>query len=322
MSFSSSIKKDLSALVSESENGKRAELSGIIGSSAKITVDDKNRMTLLLTTENPAVAGKIFKYIKKLYGITPKINIVRTKKFKDHRAYHLSVEAPESVQKILKDTRILKRNDQGQVFFANEVPKLFSSKQAFIKSYLRGVFLGCGSITNPEKNYHLELVSRQKNYLASVRELFAHYDIKGNLIKRKSSYVLYIKESESITGFLGVIGAHKALLEIENIKIVKEMRSDVNRQVNCETANMNKTAAAAFEQLDNIRYIKERIGLQKLSKNLQQMAEVRLNYPDLTIRELGEKMDPPVGKSGVYHRLKKLNEMAEDLRREEENRRG
>lgn len=314
MSFSSSIKKDLCALSSESDNGRRAELSGIIGASGKIMVNEAGQMTLRLTTEHPAVAGKVFKFIKGLYGVTAKITILRTKKFKDHRAYHILVEDPGAVERMLKDTRILRRNDQGQIFFANEVPKLFTSRQAFIKSYLRGVFLGCGSITNPEKNYHLELVSRQRRYLASVAELFAHYDIKGSLIKRKSSYVLYIKESESITGFLGVIGAHKALLEIENIRIVKEMRNDVNRQVNCETANMNKTAAAAFEQLDNIRYIKASVGLNKLPVNLQQMAEVRLNYPDLTIKELGQKMDPPVGKSGVYHRLKKLNAMAEALR--------
>ncbi|MDO4287971.1 MAG: DNA-binding protein WhiA [Eubacterium sp.] len=314
MSFSSSIKKDLCALVTEDKGGWRAELSAVIASSAKITVDEKEQMTLHLTTENPAVAGRVFKTIKGLYGVTAKVSILRTKKFKDHRAYHLAIEDFEAAERILKDTRILRRNDQGQCFFASEVPKLFTSKQVLIKSYLRGAFLGCGSITNPERNYHLELVSRQRHYLASVAELFAHYDIKGSLIKRKASYVLYIKESESITGFLGVIGAHKALLEIENIRIVKEMRNDVNRQVNCETANMNKTAAAAFEQLDNIRYIKERVGLHKLPRNLRQMAEVRLSYPDLTIKELGQKLDPPVGKSGVYHRLKKLNEMAAELR--------
>ena len=140
------------------------------------------------------------------------------------------------------------------------------------------------------------------------------YDIKASLITRKGSCVLYMKESESVAGFLNVIGAHKALLEIENIRIIKEMRNGVNRQVNCETANMNKTAAAAYEQIDNILLIKEKTGLHKLPKNLFEMAEVRLNYPELTIKELGEKMDPPVGKSGVYHRLKKLNQMAEELR--------
>ena len=118
------------------------------------------------------------------------------------------------------------------------------------------------------------------------------YDIKASLITRKGSCVLYMKESESVAGFLNVIGAHKALLEIENIRIIKEMRNGVNRQVNCETANMNKTAAAAYEQIDNILLIKEKTGLHKLPKNLFEMAEVRLNYPELTIKELGEKMDP------------------------------
>ncbi|MEG2896846.1 MAG: DNA-binding protein WhiA [Eubacterium sp.] len=317
MSFSSEIKKDLSSLESETKGCKRAELSGIIASTALITVDENGEMVFTVKTENPAVAGRIFKLIKDLYQTASKVVIKKTKKFKEHRSYSVELSENEKVQRMLKDTRILKHNTKGQVFFTNEVPGFFISKQRYVKAYVRGVFIACGSISNPEKTYHLELVSKQKGYLKSIQEFLKHYDIKANFIQRKSSYVLYMKESESVAGFLNVIGAHKALLEIENIRIVKEVRNDVNRQVNCEMANMDKTMTAAYEQIHDILYIKEKIGLQKLTRNLYEMAEVRLNYRDLTIKELGEKMDPPVGKSGVYHRLKKLNQLAENLRNEE-----
>lgn len=313
------IKKDLSALEPESDACARAELSGMIASTAVIEVGERSWMSLSFKTENPAVAGRIFKLMKRLYSIAPEVFIKKTRKFKEHRYYTIALEENEKVQKVLKDTRILRHNAKGKIFFTNEVPGLFLSKQRYIKSYIRGVFLACGSISNPEKTYHLELVCRQKTYLNSLRELMEQYDIKASLITRKGSGVLYMKESESVAGFLNVIGAHKALLEIENIRIIKEMRNGVNRQVNCETANMNKTAAAAYEQIDNILLIKEMTGLHKLPKNLFEMAEVRLNYPELTIKELGEKMDPPVGKSGVYHRLKKLNQMAEELRNSGDN---
>ncbi|MEG0378734.1 MAG: DNA-binding protein WhiA [Eubacterium sp.] len=316
MSFSSIVKKDLSALEPETEGCKRAELSGIIASTSLISVDNAGKMEITITTENPAVAGRIFRIVKDLYQIAPKIAIKKTRKFKEHRSYTVKMDHNILVERLLKDTRILHHNAQGKAFFSNEVPGFFISKQRYIKAYVRGVFLICGSISNPEKTYHLELVGKQKGYLKSIRELLAHYDIKANLIERKSNYVLYMKESESVAAFLNVIGAHKALLEIENIRILKEVRNDVNRQVNCETANMNKTVAASCEQVDNILYLKERIGLENLPKNLYDMAEIRLNYPDLTIKELGEKMDPPVGKSGVYHRLKKLNQMADEMRNE------
>lgn len=309
------IKKDLSTLELESDGCSRAELSGIIASIALITVSSESAsMSLTLKTENPAVAGRVFKLMKSLYGIAPEVAIRKTRKFKEHRLYTITLMKDKKVQQVLKDTRILRHNAEKQIFFAGEVPGLFLSKQRYIKSYIRGVFLACGSISNPEKTYHLELVSRRKNYLASLNDLLAQYDIKSSLMVRKSNCVLYMKESDSVSGFLGLIGAHKALLEIENIRIVKEMRNDVNRQVNCETANMNKTAAAAYEQIDNILLIKDKIGLKKLPPNLYEMAEIRVNYPELTIKELGEKMDPPVGKSGVYHRIKKLNQIADSIR--------
>ena len=312
------IKKDLSALEPESDGCARAELSGMIASTAVIEVGERSRMSLSFKTENPAVAGRIFKLMKRLYSIAPEVFIKKTRKFKEHRYYTIALEENEKVQKVLKDTRILRHNAKGKIFFTNEVPGLFLSKQRYIKSYIRGVFLACGSISNPEKTYHLELVCRQKTYLNSLRELMEQYDIKASLITRKGSGVLYMKESESVAGFLNVIGAHKALLEIENIRIIKEMRNGVNRQVNCETANINKTVSAAVKQLGDITYIRDTVGLDYLPETLAEIAQVRLDRPDATLKELGESLDPQVGKSGVNHRLRKISTIAENLRAQKE----
>lgn len=332
MTFSALLKKDISKLPFGTKVCQRAELSGIVGAIALIAVDEAGAMTLGVKTENPAVAKRCYQLIKGLYQIKPLLKIEKTKKFKEHRAYLVAVEDPALVKKILQDIDILSYNALGQAFFANQVPENIKKQQPRIKAYVRGAFLGCGSVSNPEKTYHLELVGKrtqiqnksnngsleiaeQSTYLQSVKALLDAFDIKSNLIHRKSHWVLYLKEGESVVNFLNVIGAHRGLLEMENIRIIKEMRNDINRQVNCETANLNKTIVASYDQIAAILYLKETLGLKNLPRNLYDIAEVRLNYPDDSIKELGERLDPPVGKSGVYHRLKKLNQLAEDQKR-------
>jgi hypothetical protein len=332
MTFSAILKKDLSKLPFGSRACQRAELSGMIGSVATISVDEKGAMTISIKTENPSVAARCYQLLKTLYQIKPKIKIEKTRKFKEHRAYRVVVEEPWTAKIILEDCQILSYNANGQAFFANHVPEPFKKQQNQIKAYIRGAFLGCGSVSNPEKTYHLELVGKKTPlankkierspatgaehcaYLQSIKSILDDYEIKSNLIHRKAHWVLYLKEGSSVADFLSVIGAHRGLLEMENIRIVKEMRNDVNRQVNCETANLNKTIAASYDQVADIMLIKDQFGLKNLPRNLYDIAELRLNYPDASIKELGERLDPPVGKSGVYHRLKKLNQIAEDLK--------
>lgn len=341
MTFSAILKKDLSKLPFGSKACQRAELSGMIGSVATISVDENGALAISIKTENPSVAARCYQLMKTLYQIKPKIKIEKTRKFKEHRAYRVVVEEPWTAKIILEDCQILSYNTNGQAFFANQVPEKFKKQTNQLKAYIRGAFLGCGSVSNPEKTYHLELVGKktpltnkkiekktdtkiersptvnneQCAYLQSIKTILDQFDIKSNLIHRKAHWVLYLKEGSSVVDFLSVIGAHRGLLEMENIRIVKEMRNDVNRQVNCETANLNKTIVASYDQMADIMLIKDQFGLKNLPKNLYDIAELRLNYPDASIKELGERLDPPVGKSGVYHRLKKLNQIAEDLKR-------
>ena len=187
-------------------------------------------------------------------------------------------------------------------------------KECCKRSYLRGVFLGAGSLSDPENSYHLEIVTNSEEYSEALVQLMNAFGLDPHISSRKNNLVVYLKESEQIVDYLNIIGAHHALLELENIRIQKDMRNQVNRLVNCETANMNKTIDAAFHQTQNIELIAARLGFEKLSPQLRAVAEARLDNPEVSLKELGQLMDPPLGKSGINHRMRKLEEIAEQLR--------
>jgi DNA-binding protein WhiA len=182
------------------------------------------------------------------------------------------------------------------------------------KSYLRGAFLAGGSISDPEKTYHLEIICHSAALARKINGLLVDFGLNGKIIKRKNNYVVYLKEGENIVDFLNIIGAHNALLKLENIRILKDMRNNVNRLVNCETANLGKTINASVRQVENIKYIRDNLGFSSLPKNLREIAELRLQYTDANLKELGEMLSPALGKSGVNHRLRRLDKIADDLR--------
>ena len=189
-----------------------------------------------------------------------------------------------------------------------------SGRRKCIRAFLRGAFLGGGSISDPEKNYHMEFVTNNEDFANSLKDLINSLGFNSKIVSRKNNYVVYLKESEQISDLLSIIGAHNALLSLQNTKIVKEMRNNVNRIVNCETANLSKTVNAAVRQVENIRFIQETIGISSLPENLQEIARIREEYEDMTLKELGEMLNPPIGKSGVNHRLRKIEEIANKLR--------
>ena len=292
----------------EEESCIRAELSGFLAPAIILKEESGGQPKgFCIKSENPAVAGRVIKLFKTL-KIQVELKVSKIKEFNGHRTYEIVVK--RDAQRILKELRITAKESKN---IEPSVPVFFKSKQKLIKAYIRGVFLACGSVTNPEKDYHMELVSRHRTYLKEVGSILSQYGIRTSLIKRKNTIVLYTKESESVTTFLNIIGANKALMELENIRVVKELRNEVNRKVNCDVSNLRKLSDAAQTQISAIRKIQEKIGLETLPENLMKMAQVRLENPDLSIKELGELLIPPVGKSGVYHRLVKLTKMAEEL---------
>ena len=183
------------------------------------------------------------------------------------------------------------------------------------RAFLRGAFLASGSISDPQKSYHFEIVCQEQQQAQLLQELYHAFELDAKIVQRKKYYIVYLKEGAQIVDALNVMGAYVALMNLENVRIFKEMRGSVNRIVNCETANINKVVGAACRQVEDIRYIQSKVGLDELPPALREMAQIRLEYPDSSLKELGELCDPPVGKSGVNHRLRKLGEIARKLGR-------
>ena len=188
------------------------------------------------------------------------------------------------------------------------------SRNCCKRAFLRGAFLASGSISDPQKSYHFEIVCQEEAQARLLQQLYRTFELDAKVVQRKKYYIVYLKEGAQIVDALYVMGAYVALMNLENVRIFKEMRGSVNRIVNCETANINKVVGAACRQVEDIHYIQSKMGLDELPPALREMALIRLEYPDSSLKELGELCDPPVGKSGVNHRLRKLGELAEKLR--------
>ena len=225
----------------------------------------------------------------------------------------VAVREHEDALRVLQASKLL--DSYGEIaedlsLIHNVVVQNVCCKRAFI----RGAFLSAGSISDPEKFYHFEIVCSSEEKAEQLREIIGTFSIEAKIVVRKKYYVVYIKEGSQIVEILNVMEAPLALMELENIRILKEMRNSVNRQVNCETANINKTVSAAVKQLQDIAYIRDTVGLDYLPESLAEIAQARLERPDATLKELGEILSPPVGKSGVNHRLRKISSIAESLR--------
>lgn len=187
------------------------------------------------------------------------------------------------------------------------------------RAYIRGAFLAAGSISDPEKSYHFEIVCRTMEQAEQLQEVINSFAMDAKIVERKKHFVVYLKEGSQIVDILNVMEAHIALMNLENVRILKEMRNSVNRKVNCETANISKTVNAAVRQLEDIIYIRDTMGLGALPENLRAIAELRLEYPEAPLKELGTYLNPPVGKSGVNHRLRKISAIAEAERERTNN---
>lgn len=297
MSFSSDVKEELSRHTGSARHCQIAELSAIIWLCGDVKVSDDMQYELLIRTENEFVARKCFTLLEKNFNIGVAIDIHQNPYLQKSRVYHLFIADQEDVIRVLKATN------------HSTVLQKICCRRAF----LRGSFLACGSISAPEKSYHLEIACAEQRMAKKIRDLLVGFEIDAKVVIRKKQYVVYIKEGAQIVETLGLMEANVALMELENIRILKEMRNGLNRRVNCETANLNKTVNASVRQTQDIEYIRQTIGLESLSPTLRQAAEARLNDPEASLTELGRQMDPPVGKSGMNHRLRKLSEIANDL---------
>ena len=239
-----------------------------------------------------------------MFDIHAKIDVGRNEFLKRSRNYTISIDKHEDCVLILKAVKLLDPKEFGLVL-QNTCCK---------RAYIRGAFQAAGSMSDPEKNYHFEVVSTDEQTAEQLKEVLNFFDLDAKIVLRKKYYVVYMKEGSKIVDVLNIMEAHIALMELENVRILKDMRNKVNRRVNCETANINKTVSAAVKQVEDIEYIDKHKGLRFLDQGLQDIARLRLEHPEATLKELGDMLEPPVGKSGVNHRLKKIGRIAEEMR--------
>ena len=291
MSFSGKIKEELAQHYAKARHCNLAELSALVHMSGSFEKDGYGSCILKLHTENDGVARKCFTLLGKTFNISTDIAI-RRNTAKGSCSYYIRAKGEEllAVENVIVQAVCCKR------------------------AYIRGAFIASGSMSDPDKSYHFEIVCGTLKQAEYLRNMINSFEMDAKIVKRKKSYVVYLKEGSQIVDVLNIMEAHVALLELENVRIMKEMRNTVNRKVNCETANINKTVSASIRQMEDIIYIRDNIGFDKLPDGLKDVALTRLKYPDATLKELGGLLENPIGKSGVNHRLRKLSEIAEKLR--------
>lgn len=312
MSFSSKAKEELIQARTKRPCCKMAELSALVQMSGSLQLASGGRKRLRLTTESYAVARWGVQLAKSLFPLESEIMVREHKRLGKNRSFAILLDG-ESIQDLLLKTGLMSQSEEGYSFEGG-VPARLVEKECCKRSFLRGAFLGGGSVSNPERGYHLEFVVRTERLAEELCNLLNYYDLNAKVVLRKGSNVVYLKEGEKITDLLKLIGATGAILDLEDVRIFKDIRNNLNRSVNCETANLEKTVYASVRQIENIRYLLTNGGMDKLPIRLREIAEARINNPDATLVELSELLSEPVGKSGVNHRLRKLEAMANQLR--------
>ncbi|WP_282804805.1 DNA-binding protein WhiA [Lactobacillus isalae] len=311
VSYASDVKKELTSLPVHPEHAK-AELAAFLRMNGVLSLHDR-QFSLDITTENPAIARRIFSLIKTAYGIEPLLIV--SKKMKLKKNYQYLVRLQKQVHEILSDLEIF---DSENGLITGIPEKIMTSEQRAM-SYLRGAFLAAGSVNNPETSrYHLEIYSLYENHNQDLLDLMNNFFyLNAKATRRRSGYIVYLKEAEKIGDFLHIVGAVNAMLAFEDLRIMRDMRNSVNRLVNCDTANLKKTANAAAKQVEDIQLIDEKIGLENLPEKLAILARFRLTHPELSLKEVAAQVpDGPISKSGVNHRFQKIREMAQQLKEE------
>ncbi|MDD2957696.1 MAG: DNA-binding protein WhiA [Lachnospiraceae bacterium] len=318
MSFSSEVKEELSRQLSSARHCQIAEVTAIISMCGRVSISTRDKVHVKITTENISVARKYFTLLKKTFNINGEVSVKIHGLHGQNSSYSVTVKEHGDALRVLMAARLVKQ-DLDIAENMSLVDNMIVQKSCCRRAFIRGAFLVAGSISDPEKFYHFEIVCATMPKAVQLQEMLLTFELDAKIVQRKTHYVVYIKEGAQIVDALNVMEAHVALMNLENIRIVRDVRNTVNRKVNCETANINKTVNAAVKQIEDIEYLQEHLGLDKLPDNLADMAELRLEQRESTLKELGMMLTPAVGKSGVNHRLRKLSQIAEKLRQNKED---
>ena len=337
MSFSGDIKRELQYASVNARHCQIAELAGFLTFLGRIRLvaeeteqAEHDRLELIFTTENRAVAARVQMLVQRLLyrseknekskRLQPKVSVSRGKHLPENKSFCVCIQEYSAITEILAACKQSEWIEIAEDAFAANAPLAADArvcqKDCCKRALIRSCFMAAGSMSNPELSYHFEIACRTTGQAEQLRELINSYQLEAKVIQRKKYEVVYVKESEQIADLLNLMGAHGKLLEFEELRVVKDVRNSINRKVNCEVANQNKTVQAAQSQVTDIEYIQRTKGLSSLPDNLLETAELRLEYPDLPLQELCTYFKKPIGKSGLNHRLRKLKEIAAQIREE------
>lgn len=307
MSFNTDVKDELARVAPTCSHCERALLAALIRIEGTLFISGQGRYRLEVATDAPPVARLAWRLLHETYGLRTELTTRRSVLHKTPN-YLIDVASQDGLAEALHDMGVL-----GESGLELGVAPSLVAKQCCAASYLRGAFLGSGFVSDPRGDFHFEISVESREMADDLVRLMQDKDIRARVVQRRSSYIVYIKSGESITQFLAFAGAHQSALLMENARVVKSVRNDVNRQTNAEVANQKKAANASVDQIYAMRAVLEEYGADHLPPALRDVIRLRVAYPDATLKELGEHADPPLSKSAVYHRIRRIEEMARDL---------
>jgi len=307
MSFSTDVRAELARITPAKPCCRRAEFAALLLLNGSLIRAEETILQVEL--DNAATARKVFLLIKEELGLQPAVSMQQRKRFRKTRVYLVKSVIMPGQENILSNLELTEENG----LIKRQARWRLLTRTCCKRAFLRGVFLSRGSINRPEGEYHLELILPEPDIASEMMKIMSKLDLEARQVERKNTQVLYLKESDKIADFLLTIGANIALLDFENARIIKSMRNSVNRQVNCETANLAKTVDASVRQIELIERIIALRGWEYLPSHLRDLAQLRVEYPDAPLKELGEMLNPPLSKSGAAHRMRRLEELADAL---------
>jgi len=311
MSFASDVRGELARTPMEDACCARSELTAALLCANAITWRGRKRYAVTLTASEASTVRRYFAMLKRFYGIIGQIRAVSGDTLNNQTRYQLVIPEEEAYG-LLQALELL---EEGALFDLRTLPADETVRYSCCKkSFVRAAFTLCGAISHPDRDYHIEIAVPNEALAGFIARQLSVFEIEARVSLRKSKYVVYLKRAEDISDMLSLLGAAKAMMAFENVRVKKEVSNRVNRQLNCDNSNINRSMNAAEAQIRDIQYIDSELGLDKLPRTLRDMAYTRANNPEMPLAELGELMDPPLGKSGVNARLRRISAIAEKLR--------
>ncbi len=313
MSFSKEVKEELERQYGTARHCRLAELAVLIRSFGRVSILPDQTAELKFRTEHAGIARKYFTLLKKTFNIDTVVSEEGTK----NKYFTVLLTEKDSCNRVLQAVKFMKPTGEIYVDREDVIPPILLKTQCCKRAFLRGIYLCNGSMSDPAKGYHMEFVCNNEAQAQQVLDIIGDFELEAKTVTRKNKQVVYLKEGEAVVELLNIMEAHRSLMNLENERILKDIRNRINRGVNCDAANIRRITEAASNQREDILYLFQHNAFSALPEGLHEVAMVRLENPDLSLKDIGALLDPPVGKSGVNHRLRKLSEVAERLRQEQ-----